>query len=136
MQIERLASQPPSMSLRPVLTGRIRPAMSQKECKHLLPGSHQVHRGANACSHHVTNRFMELIRNPNSCQIARSMQDRQLLRIATIRLDSFSRLARNHRWCHDDASVPERRELPVDAVPTSTGFIAELDLAMSGQPLR
>jgi hypothetical protein len=79
---------------------------------------------------------MELIWNPDRPQVARSMQDRKLLRIATVRLNPFPRLARNHRRRNYDASVAEHRQLSIDPIPASAGLVTEVELAVSGKPLR
>ncbi|XWK71500.1 hypothetical protein RBB82_12995 [Tunturiibacter lichenicola] len=58
------------------------------------------------------------------------MQDRQLLRIAPVGLDPLARLARDHRRRDHNALVPKRSELAMDAVTTTTRFIAEVELPM------
>src|SRR5277367_1628737 len=74
--------------------------------------------------------------DPHRREVAGPVQDRQLLRIAPVGLDPLARLARDHRWRDHDALVSERSELAMDAVPTTTRFVAEVELPVLRESLR
>jgi hypothetical protein len=73
--------------------------------------------------------------NPDGRQVAGAVEERQLLRVAPIGLDPLARLTWDHRGCRHGALMSERCQLAMDAVPTPTCFIAEVELTMLEEPL-
>ena len=124
-----------SMALRPMLAGRIRATMSQKEGEQLLPSPHQVHGCIHSRADQIAQRFMRRVRHPHPGQVSGSVQDRQLLPIAPIGLDPLPWLAWNERSRGNCATVAQRCELAIDVLPATASLIAEVELAMLGKPL-
>ena len=65
---------------------------------------------------------MRLIRNPDRCQFASTVQLGEVDRVLPIGLDPLTRPARDQRGSNDNANVSQRRQLPLDAVATGTGL--------------
>ena len=110
--------------------------MPQQEGEQLLSSPHQVHGCVNSRPNQIAKRFVCGIWNPHRRQAIRTVQNRQLLRIASVGLDPFSRLARDHGRRSHGALVPEARELAMNAVPTAACLVAEVELTMLGELLR
>src|SRR5712671_4654069 len=123
------------MTLRPVVTGRVAAAMPQQEGEQLLPSPHQVHGCVDSCSDQISKRFVCGVWNPHWRQVPRPVQNRQLLRIASVGLDPFARLARDHGRRGHGTLVPEAGELAVDAIATAACLVAEVKLTMPGELL-
>ncbi len=98
-------------------------AMAQQESRELLTGLAQVANGRQTRTHEIADRLMSRIGNPDGGQFTRPMQLGQIDRIAPIRLDPISRLARDQRRSHDDAAM-------------SGGLITEPKLAPGARQLR
>jgi hypothetical protein len=64
------------------------------------------------------------------------MQDGQLLRVAPVGLDPFSRLTGDHRWRDHNALMAKSSQLAMNAVSASTSLVAEVEFAVLGEPLR
>lgn len=78
----------------------------------------------------VAQRFMRGVRNPDGRQVSGAVQNGQLLRVAPVGLNSLAGLARDQRRRNHHASVAERGELAMDAVPAAARFVAEVELPM------
>ena len=61
--------------------------------------------------------------DPDRGQLARPVQLRKVDRIPPIRLDPVTRLARDQRRRDNDASVPGRAQLSLNAVAARSRFI-------------
>jgi hypothetical protein len=72
---------------------------------------------------------MGLVWDPNRRQFAGAVQLGEVDRIPPIGLDPFAGLARDQRRRDDDAFVIRRRQLPLDAIATRSGFVAKPQFA-------
>ena len=73
----------------------------------------------------VAQRFLRAIRHTYRRQLARPVQPRQHQAVAPVGLDPVARFLRNQGW-RDHLAIPaEVGELPVDAVSTWPGLVAE-----------
>jgi len=77
--LEGLPCEPAAMALCPVLPGRVVAAMPEQEGEQLLTRSHQVHRCIHPGSDQIAKRLVSSVWNPDWRQVARAVQDRQLL---------------------------------------------------------
>ena len=75
-------------------------------------GPHCVEAGPDQVAHrpHVRDR------EPTPPSTASPVQLGQTGGVPPIRLDPVARPLRDQRWCHDNAFVPERRQLALDAI--------------------
>jgi hypothetical protein len=78
-----------------------------------VPRSHLILLGCFAGAHQIPQGLGTLIRNPHRRQISRSIATCQLLSIASIRLDSITRLNRYQRWRYNLALDTQFCQLPV-----------------------
>jgi DNA-binding transcriptional LysR family regulator len=112
--IKALTGKPGAVALRPVLpAGVVAAAMAQQERKQLSASPHELHRRVETRAGEIAYRFVPLVRHLDACQIAGSMQDRELLGVAPIRLDALARFARDHRGRDHCAAVAEFGEMAV-----------------------
>jgi hypothetical protein len=95
-----------------------------------------MHRCIHPGSNQIPQRFVRGVWNPDRRQVAGSVEDRQLLRIAPVSLDPLAGLVWNHRRRGHDTLVSQGCELAVYPIPTTARFIAEIKLAMPSKLLR
>ncbi len=111
-------------------------AMAQQESRELLTGLAQVANGRQTRTHEIADRLMSRIGNPDGGQFTRPMQLGQIDRIAPIRLDPISRLARDQRRSHDDAAMSGEGQPPLNPTAARSGLITEPKLAPGARQLR
>jgi hypothetical protein len=112
---EAQTGQPPPMQLGPCRTP-IMAALAQQEPGELLSGPPQRAHRVEARPHQVAYRLMPRIGNPHCCQRAGPVQLRQTGCVPPIGLDPVARPLRNQGGGDDNAVVPGRRQLALDAV--------------------
>ncbi len=112
--LESQSRQPSTMHQRPRWPMVVM-AMAQQESRELLTGLAQVANGRQTRTHEIADRLMSRIGNPDGGQFTRPMQLGQIDRIAPIRLDPISRLARDQRRSHDDAAMSRRGSTAVES---------------------
>jgi hypothetical protein len=100
-------------------------AMAQQKPGQLLADLPQrTHRGLTR-THEIADRLMGLVRDPDRRQFTGAVQLGEVDRIPPIGLDPLTGFARDQRRRDDDAFVIHRRELPLDAIATRSGFVAK-----------
>jgi hypothetical protein len=91
-------------------------AVPQQEAGQLLARLTQRAHRRQTRAHEIADRFMGLIRNPDRGQFAGTVQPREIYRIPPVGLDPVTRLARDQRRSNDNASMPRRGQLPLNAI--------------------
>lgn len=114
--IEDLARQPSCMGACPWFAAAIDPAVTQQEGLKLLTRLFQRIAGRLAGSHHVADRPMTCIRNPDRGQLACAVQARQTYGIPAVRFHPVARTLGNQGGRHDRAFMPQFDNLPVKTV--------------------
>ena len=90
--------------------------MAQQKRRQLLTGLTQTADRRQTGAHEIADRLMSRIRNPDRGQFAGPMQLGQVDCVATVGLDPISRFARDQRRSDDDATVPGKRQLTLNAI--------------------
>jgi len=109
---------------------------AQQKSRELLPRPAQrVHR-IQTGTHQIAHRLVPGICNPDRGQLARPMQPRQTGGIPPIRLDPVARPLGDQRRRHDNAAVPTRRQLALDAVTARSCLVTQPQLHPSWPILR
>src|ERR1700749_3483991 len=88
-----------------------------------------------AGTHQVPYRLVRLIRNPDCCQFTGSQQTRQGLCIPPVGLHPIAGPSWDQRWCNDNTLMAESQDLPIQPVAGRTGFIANVQFAVSRSEL-
>jgi hypothetical protein len=114
-------------------------ALAQQKPRELLTCAAQGPYRVEAGPYQVAHRLMSGIGNPHRCQLACPVQLGQTGGVPPIRLDPVARPLRDQRGRHDNAFVPERRQLALDAITARPRLIAEPQLdpllaELAGQP--
>ncbi len=91
-------------------------AVAQQEAGQLLASLTQRAHRRQTRTHEIADRLMGLIRNPDRGQFTGPMQLGEIDRIPPVGLDPLTGLARDQRRSNDDASVPGRAQLPLNAI--------------------
>jgi hypothetical protein len=71
--VKRLTCQPATVTLCPMLAGRIAAAMAKKESEQLLSRTHEVHGCIDSRSDQIPQCFMCGVWNPYRCQVSRAV---------------------------------------------------------------
>jgi hypothetical protein len=110
--------------------------VAQEKALELLPRpAYRLHR-RRARPDQVAHRLMHRIGNPHGGQLAGTMQPGQRDCIAPVRLHPVAGPAGDQRGRHHRAVVAKSGDLPVQAVATRAGLVADLEPAvLAGQPL-
>ena len=107
--------EPAAMQLGPC-RAPVMAALAQQKPRELLTRAAQGPYRVEAGTHQVAHRLMSGIGNPHRRQLADPVQLRQTSGVPPIRLDPVARPLRDQRWRHDNAFVPKRRQLALDAI--------------------
>jgi hypothetical protein len=110
--------------------------MPQQKREKLLASPHELHHSIQPGPHQIPHRLVDLVRHPDGGQPAGTMLNDQLLRIPSVGFDPLARLFGNQRRRSNRTTVTEFDQLSVDAIATTSSFIAKLQsVAVFGQTL-
>lgn len=130
--VEALRRKPQTMFAGPMVAIGIDAPMAQEKTQNLLAGAPQgLHRRLTSATE-ITHGFMGVVGNPNRRQLPRAEQRGLGHGVAAIGLDVIAGPRRDQRRRDHHAFVPEHGDLPVKAVATRTGFVAERQLVVFG----
>jgi len=132
--LESQSGHPPTVHQRPRRSVVVM-TMAQQEAGELLTGLTQTANGCQASAHEIADRLMGLIWNPDRGQFTGPMQLGQIGRIAAIRFDPISRFARDQGRSHDDAAMPGKCQLSLNAITAGAGLVAEPKLVSATRQL-
>ena len=111
-------------------------AVAQQEAAQLLTCLTQAPHRRQTRTHEIADCLVGSIWDPDRGQFTRPVQLRKVDRIPPIRLDPVTRLARDQRRRDDDASVPGRAQLSMNAVAARSRLITEPQFMTATTQLR